>query len=268
MQEQENVYVETESAEQGTKGVAAKDVAVGEVGSAALGKFKDVNALFEAYRSLQAEFTRRSQRLKRLEREAEKRGLADVEAEETAETATAEVVEHQSDTIARPDLVMGESVETGAAEEQGSPEQNECFSGGNCAVNADMGGSFLETDETQGALIGERTDDGVAQNTETASQQGVWRGARVFSQGASGQESAAISHQNANDPDALYERASANESVRLRIVGDYLSSIQKGGAPLMRGGTQAIPSGKTQAQTIAEAGQRTLIWLREKGIQK
>ncbi len=34
-----------------------------------LGKFKDVNALLHAYNSLQAEFTRRSQRLKELERE-------------------------------------------------------------------------------------------------------------------------------------------------------------------------------------------------------
>ncbi|MBQ8427772.1 MAG: hypothetical protein IJX18_00795 [Clostridia bacterium] len=33
-----------------------------------LGKFKDVNALMQAYNSLQAEFTRRSQRLKQLER--------------------------------------------------------------------------------------------------------------------------------------------------------------------------------------------------------
>ena len=33
-----------------------------------LGKFKDVNALMEAYNHLQAEFTRRSQRLKELER--------------------------------------------------------------------------------------------------------------------------------------------------------------------------------------------------------
>ena len=45
-------------------------------GSAATGisgKFKSVDALLRAYNSLQAEFTRRSQRLKELEREREER---------------------------------------------------------------------------------------------------------------------------------------------------------------------------------------------------
>ena len=37
-----------------------------------LGKFKDVNALLQAYNSLQAEFTKRCQRLKELEGIAEK----------------------------------------------------------------------------------------------------------------------------------------------------------------------------------------------------
>ena len=37
------------------------------------GKFKDLNALLRAYDSLESEFTRRSQRLKELEREAEKK---------------------------------------------------------------------------------------------------------------------------------------------------------------------------------------------------
>lgn len=36
-----------------------------------LGKFKDVNALINAYNSLQSEFTKRCQRLKELEKEAE-----------------------------------------------------------------------------------------------------------------------------------------------------------------------------------------------------
>ena len=39
--------------------------------STALGKFKDADALTKAYGSLQAEFTRRSQRLRELEREVE-----------------------------------------------------------------------------------------------------------------------------------------------------------------------------------------------------
>jgi hypothetical protein len=42
-----------------------------EKGSTAFGKFKDANALLEAYESLEAEFTRRSQRLKELERKTD-----------------------------------------------------------------------------------------------------------------------------------------------------------------------------------------------------
>ena len=52
--------------------------------SAALGKFKSVDALQKAYTALQAEFTRRSQRLKELERRTENfseqnKGAADLD---------------------------------------------------------------------------------------------------------------------------------------------------------------------------------------------
>ena len=53
--------------------------------AAELGKFKDVKALAEAYRALEAEFTRRSQRLKELEEMQ-----ANKETEATANAATAE----------------------------------------------------------------------------------------------------------------------------------------------------------------------------------
>lgn len=45
--------------------------AEGKKGSAVLGKFKSTDALAEAYSALQAEFTRRSQRLRELEKRAE-----------------------------------------------------------------------------------------------------------------------------------------------------------------------------------------------------
>lgn len=55
-----------------TEGVSqvaeAKNVG-GEDTSVSLGKFKDVNALLSAYNSLQAEFTKRCQRIKELETE-------------------------------------------------------------------------------------------------------------------------------------------------------------------------------------------------------
>ena len=56
---------QTAEAEKGNHGAAE--------GGVSLGKFKDLNSLLNAYKSLEAEFTRRSTRLKELEGEAERR---------------------------------------------------------------------------------------------------------------------------------------------------------------------------------------------------
>ena len=70
---EENVYEETtlteEKLEQTIEGVGRENADKND--STVLGKFKDVNALARAYEALQAEFTRRSQRLKILEKQAE-----------------------------------------------------------------------------------------------------------------------------------------------------------------------------------------------------
>ena len=50
--------------------IAEAKEAGGEESSVSLGKFKDVNALIAAYNSLQAEFTKRCQRIKELEARA------------------------------------------------------------------------------------------------------------------------------------------------------------------------------------------------------
>ncbi|MBO4323654.1 MAG: hypothetical protein J5836_03230 [Clostridia bacterium] len=59
----------------GAPHTAAADNVIGGMQSP-YGKFKDLNALLRAYDSLESEFTRRSQRLKELEREAEERTIA------------------------------------------------------------------------------------------------------------------------------------------------------------------------------------------------
>lgn len=75
---------------QNAEGKATADAAEAEEKGAAaeLGKFKDVKALTEAYRALEAEFTRRSQRLKELEEMQANKGIettADREAAAIAE---------------------------------------------------------------------------------------------------------------------------------------------------------------------------------------
>ena len=64
MEKEENVYEETTPTEEFAE--ASENGAL-----TVLGKFKDVGALVRAYESLQAEFTRRSQKLRQLETEVE-----------------------------------------------------------------------------------------------------------------------------------------------------------------------------------------------------
>ncbi len=55
-----------------------------ENAAAVLGKFKDVETLMKAYSDLQAEFTRRSQRLSELEKGNKTQSLSDVEGKESS----------------------------------------------------------------------------------------------------------------------------------------------------------------------------------------
>lgn len=56
-----------EQMDSATQTATAEEELGGSTESVSLGKFKDVNALLSAYNSLQAEFTKRCQRLKELE---------------------------------------------------------------------------------------------------------------------------------------------------------------------------------------------------------
>lgn len=62
--------LQNEQTETTTHDAAAQENLGGESGEVSLGKFKDTAALLSAYNSLQAEFTKRCQRIKELERDA------------------------------------------------------------------------------------------------------------------------------------------------------------------------------------------------------
>ena len=63
--------------------------------SVSLGKFKDVNALLAAYNSLQAEFTKRCQRIKELEKSAAVDKDTPTEQTEKAENRTLSITEEE-----------------------------------------------------------------------------------------------------------------------------------------------------------------------------
>ena len=73
MEQEENVYATMPKTEDVVLTKASVETGQGgsQGASAILGKFKDVNALARAYEALEAEFTKRSQRLRELEKKAE-----------------------------------------------------------------------------------------------------------------------------------------------------------------------------------------------------
>ncbi len=243
---EENVYEETTP----TEDVAA---AKKEEASTVLGKFKDVDALARAYGSLQAEFTRRSQRLKELEREAEKRKRVEDACEERVEklrknarahrAAAREFDEFLSD-VGQPLAEIGEET-TGAFEPSSvtvtdaetTPEETGKVSSGENEAVTDKAENVGSVGEKESILHGASTV-----------------GAKEISSVALGGESLSS--------DELYEKVCQDEALRLRIIGEYLSSIRKSEAPLTLGGAMTPLTPPKRARTIGTANAMALQYFK------
>ncbi len=176
--------------------------AEGKRGSAVWEKFKDADALAEAYGALEAEFTRRSQRLKELERKAEN------SRKESGESAGA-----------RPD--EAEKPEAAAAEAALAPKPDSYTQGREPASP-----SVISAGEPAGAA-----------ETRAATEEEI--------------------------EEALYRAAGNSERVRLKIIGDYLSSLKSADAPLMRGGTGTLAVPCAKPKSIDEAGTMALRYFKK-----
>ena len=224
MKTKENVYGRTAGAEDAATAGGKEEEAL-----TALGKFKDVNALARAYESLQAEFTRRSQRLKELDRAVENSS----EKVEKAHSAGA----------------MAEKLRRKA---DGAREEERAFD------------SFVSELETA-SVRAEKTEDEepvVASPETDASISQAKTGESADGQGefvANGREEVGLSS------DQIYSLAMGDERVRLKIVGEYLSSVGKSGAPMLKGGAGGLVTPPLRAKTVAEAGSMALRFLRSKG---
>lgn len=226
---QEQFMVTEQTAEGQTraadKGGVMKEMTDGdkaETASATLKKFKDVNALAAAYSSLEAEFTRRSQKIKRLEKL-----LAEGKDEEiaNAEKQTEEI-------LTSPDTENLSVAEKTASEVSPSAESVEESSG-----------------EKETATVKEELlpQSGVANLSGTVTGVGVDTPSSV-----------GLSKER------LYELATNNEAVRLQIIGDYLSSLSKSDAPLMRGGKGTMASPVEKAKSISQAGVMALDYFKKR----
>ncbi|MBQ8659103.1 MAG: hypothetical protein IJ506_08195 [Clostridia bacterium] len=237
MERKENVCVGTE-AEQIAE---AKE----KEGSTAFGKFRDANALMRAYEALEAEFTRRSQRLKELEKQTDNFGASGGnEAEKLLKTAAKRKERERA-------------FDAFVAELENKP-------------TAVLGGKPVAPDtqsepEEKGAEKAELVED-KALESETKAEKAEKEVKAVGGLVEKNQNMNCRETAEEEDLETLYRKASGNEGVRLRIVGDYLSSIQGAGAPITRGGRGLLVAPPQRAKSIAEAGGMALRFF-EKGGQ-
>lgn len=245
MEKEENVYEETTPTEEFAE--ASENGAL-----TVLGKFKDVGALVRAYESLQAEFTRRSQRLRQLEKASEnfkkKERLSGAEKlRKAAESKRDEQKEFDAfiaDTVSRFEENKKPDAETLDVCEPNQKGEEDVL---------------LEEREKENKVQGETHKAEVlrmetAQGLDAKAQENdIGEVTKPFAHGGEAQGIA----------EDLFERAVKDEAVRLRIIGEYLASLGKSDAPLtaVGGGTFAAPPIK--AKTVSEAGNMALLYFRK-----
>ena len=239
MEKEENVYEDTTLAE---KVAEAKEDEVSTV----LGKFKDVGALERAYESLQAEFTRRSQKLRELEREMENFKQTEASgAEKLRKNAKArkEAAKEFDAFVAD----MGTASVKAKKPIEGVEEMPEA--------------AFTEQDSVGGAALKEQAEsvkeDWQGENAlKKAGLDKKEEGEKTFSS-VMGSESGRAS------ADELFEKAAKDEAVRLRIIGEYLASLRKSDAPLTVGGKGVLTAPPAKANSVREAGDMALLYFRK-----
>lgn len=214
-------------------------------GSAVFRKFKDINALAQAYGTLEAEFTRRSQRLKELER------MLARSVEESQENSKEK---------SGSDDQGGETPESGSkTAEQGSKVPEERSNGEIEIVQpeCELGHEKVVADDEVGS---EKTNDGVV----SGQMQGF--GEKAFSDGEELNVSVVAPStdgvvQKLSD-DEIYRMATENGNARKKIIEEYLASLKNAGAPLARGGVGAVASPPLKARSVSDAGNMALQFFR------
>ena len=282
MKVEENVYGKTAEAESVAEATTPAREAMdgGEKHSTALGKFKNVDALKKAYEALQAEFTRRSQRLKELERRSENfskdKGTTGFEsarsgAEKRREIASERKVEERAFQTFVEDLEKGKRPtrvfdESKTGDEK--PTEKEVMAEGEIAQ---------ETKENVAQSVEQNAVQNELQNAEQNEEKNELQNEPIFIPPLQAEHawerkgdleekgsvlpsereavsSVAESRGNSVSSEELYARVCRDENVRLRVIGEYLSSLHKAGAPLMTTGAGTFVTPPLKAKTIQEAG--------------
>lgn len=242
MENKENVFVQNEETEQAvlSEKNGAK-VGAEEMGSAVFKKFKDVNALARAYGALEAEFTRRSQRLKELERKMEEEQKV---SSGDLSNGGAEKASSREETTA-----SGAEKPDGAEEKVGFGSEN-------------LENAVQSTESGDGEeLVGIGRSSNV-RNTAEDQVSGQGYGESAFLDGEEPSDTVVATNAESVgfrlSDEEIYRMANANEDVRIKIVGEYLASLKKVGVPLVRGGVGTVTTPPSKARSVAEAGDMAL----------
>ena len=248
MEGKENVYGESNATEQVTKVKAASgEIGLPQEGSAVAGKFKDVSALVRAYESLQSEFTRRSQRLKELEKlmenlKTEPSAVGDSGAEKLRKNAQ----NRRERTKAFDEFVSDMRLSRGQAGPVDEGESPQVATAENSAENAE------ETVTANSVGVAEKMANGRVRVETTAKE----------SEASGGKDAPSVA---GNEPsgDELYRQVCQDEGVRLRIIGEYLATVGKSAPPITAAGVGTFVSPPRKAKNIGDAAAMALQYFKK-----
>ncbi len=254
--------------------------------SAVLGKFKDVDALAQAYNALQAEFTRRSQRLKELERktenqEAVKNGVKEKNAdvlgvEKLRKNAKAKRAQAKQFDAFVADVVAEKEAERPVVADANAGEKEDLQAESLHTENTPKGNGMLAEDSSLDTLDNKRPENVEAENVlrESGEELMTEEGEMVQSTTRFYHNNAAVEGQKKAEmpvaengatlfsSEGLYEKVLENEQVRLRIIGEYLASIGKSGAPVTCGNAGILTAPPMRAKSIVDAGGMALHYFK------
>ncbi|MDD6994602.1 MAG: hypothetical protein SPH68_03560 [Candidatus Borkfalkiaceae bacterium] len=178
-------------------------------------KFKSVHALAEAYNALQAEFTRRCQRLRELEARA--------------------------DNLSRGDNEHGKDGSSEIKEGGKADAQAEEKTGISASINDAQSPAPALENATSESERREETRAEVAKADENA---------------GADEKALFCAESESKEQDGV------SEQTRLKIIADYLASLKKNAAPLIRGGAGTLSTPPAKPASIEEAGRMALRYFR------
>ena len=260
MEKEENVCVKTEGTEDCVCVESGAMEGCRESASTVPSKFKDVDALARAYTALQSEFTRRSQRLKELERKMENleggEGASGVEKLRKNAQARKAEMQRFDRFVAETESVNTQVDGKAAILEEPMKEQplDEVLK-----AEKDVDGGTMDEVKPL-AEVPAQEKDGVGVEVKADV---VANNVKAQARGGEGRASVAGNEPSATPSESLYAQVCRDEDVRLRIIGEYLASLGKSGAPLMTGGVGAFTTPPFRAANIAEAGNMALLYFKK-----